>query len=226
MSDKPFTTYVGSLTDEELMVLDGKCRAEIQPKCAAARARSEQVAAMPDVPPHIARFVADVVTEATQRGEVTLFRLDLHRCDYCGTSAGYAKPRGRQRYGKQLSISGVDLARRFVNVKGCANVGCCHECWTIAQPLVAKALESVRAAVPESISGHAPRFAKYDRRKCRSCGWTGHEGQMGRLACYIGYGTFPGKCPKCATESMMFDSKFDVVDGYEVVEIAPAKEPA
>lgn len=214
------------LTDQELVLLDGKCSSKIQTEVDAAKGRIAMQSKM-SCEPHIAAFVADAVKEAKEHGLLRLLREDLRYCRYCKKSAGYYTyprtgryhRRGETDYGHPKYMSGVELADRFISVKGYSCVGCCSECWQKAQPLLAKELEGVMAEVSEAITGHKPMFKKWDNMKCEKCNWEGHEGQMGRLPCLLGVGYYQGKCPQCGAENRVLNNKIKHTKGFTVVTI-------
>ena len=79
------------LLDTELVVLDGQCRPEIQSRVDAAKARLASVAANPDLPEPVAKFLADVKNEALTNAKLVFLHIRLRLCSVCGKRAGYAK---------------------------------------------------------------------------------------------------------------------------------------
>lgn len=217
------TTRV-DLTDDELAHLDGLCSAGVQAEVTAALARQEARRTFPDLTPAHAGFVADCVTEATTNGQLDLSKRRLRRCALCGTSAGYVLFKSGPRRGKPdtnrpLTLPGFELARRFVSMAGYADLGGCESCVRPVLPVIAEALRGVRAEVPEALhADREPRWRRFPKRACTKCGWTGHEGQMGRLRTILGDGTYPAECPTCGAANTFGHTEVPTADGFTVVE--------
>src|SRR5690606_18193713 len=82
-------THSVRLTDEELALLDGKCRPEVQKEVAAALDRLKARELHKDLPPALAGFVADVVSEARENGRLVYSYTELGYCPLCRKTAGY-----------------------------------------------------------------------------------------------------------------------------------------
>jgi hypothetical protein len=215
-----------ALTDEELAVLDGRASDEVQVQVDAAKARLAARDEHPDLPPHLAGLVADVVTEATSNGELRFRTERLRYCPLCETHAGYVEfksgPRkGQNNWNRPRTIPGIEFAYRFVSVQGHVTVGGCRECVDEAMPVIREALRGVRAQVPKALRTEGgPRYVKHDNRRCTKCGWTGHEGQMTRQRTLMGDGTYPAGCPDCGAENLPLGRDVvERIDGFEVVEV-------
>lgn len=214
------------LTDDELFVLDGKCRDEIQQLVESAKRRRAAIESNPDADPKIMALCQKAVDVADAQGELCFYYQSINHCDVCDKRGGYATyPRsgrhhrkGDLNYSKPRYMGGVELERRFVTMKGHVFCGCCRTCWDKAKPILASMLEDVRAAIPEEITGHAPRFIKYSRKKCKKCGWQGHEGELGLLPALMG-GYYRGECPKCQAKEQLFNNVFEILDGFDLVEV-------
>jgi len=190
------------LVDEEAVLLDGRCRPEVQKDVDAAKARLEMAARAGDLSPKEAGFVADIVREAKEKGRLTFCRLGISSCDVCGATAGYyrfksGRRRGQADHNRPLAIGGVDFGRGFVVMQRRATLGCCWDCWLKLADKIRAELSDVRAEIPAYITGHPPKWRRFDRVKCTKCGWEGHEGEMRQLQTLMGDGKYPGGCPKC-----------------------------
>lgn len=201
--------YSVKLTTDEIILLDGKVGPEVQKSVDLAK----EAKALEGFAGNAAeaRFIADVVREAETNGRLILRWTSLHYCQYSGKAAGYAKRsrhgkyhrKGDTNFSKPLSMAGVELADRFVRLSGYASVGCCREFWDAVRPKLAIRLQDVRAEIPEEITGHKPRWKRFDKKRCTKCGWVGHDGQMGKLPCLMS-GEYPGECPKCRARNLPF----------------------
>ena len=195
------------LTAAELALLDGQCRAEVQADVESAK--MALALADSDLTPGQRKLVAEAVAEATKHGLLVYRGKWITSCSVCGKQGVYARyksgrNRGRENYDKPLGFNGIELAERFVTMRGHASLGGCDECVSKVRTTLVEALRSVRAELPENLrSTDSPRFKRYASAECTSCGWTGHEGQMTPVrALFEGY--YPGGCPKCCAKNEPF----------------------
>lgn len=224
-----------SLTDSEMVFLDGACRPEVQAEVDAAKTRLAAASRYGDLPPALAGFIADVLAAASAEGRLRFAGRHLRRCSLCGDSPQPAyvlyksgPNRNRPNYKKPRYLAGVDLASGFVGVEGSVRLGGCGSCIETVKPYLVEALATVRVELPDQLAAEgAVRFRRHDRQRCVKCGWEGHEGQMGRLRTVMGDGTYPGVCPGCGAERLplSFERVFESVEGFEVVEVAPPPAP-
>lgn len=213
------------LTDDELVVLDGRCRAEVQAAVDAAKDRITARMRYDDLPPEQAAFIADVVREARESGVLKWMGVRIDHCPLCGWMGEYPRYKQGPRRGqikdraKRSTTAGVELADRFVHIERHVLLGGCNECMDALSDRLAEALRGVEAQVPERLRAEGePERVKYDRKRCTACGWQGHEGEMGRLRTLMGDGAYPGKCPECGVEQQPLGRRvFESVDGFVVV---------
>ena len=201
------------LTDDEMAVLDGKCRPEIQKDVDAAKARIAASKGRDD--PELWRLIADLKTKAEQDGRLGFsYRKGRGKCRVCGKGGGYHEwtrnsrnhRKGAPRYDRPKTTYSVDLNPSCVSVEGHISLGCCQECFNKHNPEIADALRECRAEIPKAITGEEPRFRSYMKYKCSKCGWVGHEGEMRKLPAVFG-GYYPGGCPKCNAENLPFGGR-------------------
>lgn len=212
------------LTDEELAILDGKCSEKIQKEVDAAKSRISAASTYAHLTPLQAGFIADAVSEAKNTGLLVKRGVGLSYCPVCKKSGGYAvykrssrfHRKGEKDFSKPLTLYGIELADRFVSIKGYASCGCCRECFDTILPDLKKALEGVRAQLPKDLQ--TTPFKKFKKMKCNKCGWEGHEGQMRKLpVMFEGY--YPGGCPSCEAENRPLGAThIETVSGFVVVE--------
>ena len=214
------------LTDTELSLLDGNVASEkAQALIDAAKARLAAVSRMADVSPHIAALVADVLTEANESGKLAYYSELIRYCSYCKSSPNprhvpyKSGPRkGQPNWDKPRYLKGFEFAHRFVRVRHHVAVGGCQVCVSEAMPYLIEELVGVPVQLPPQLHKYGtPRYVKYPHRSC-TCGWTGHEGQMGRLTTMLGDGTYPATCPSCGRGGG-FGDRLDHADGYTMVEM-------
>lgn len=219
------------LTDPELLVLDGQCRDDVQDEVNGARARISARQRHASLPPEQAAFVADVVREAQHKLRIKWVNTRIDQCPLCGWRGEYPVYKSGPRRGRirdnarRKTTAGVELAERFVRIENHVTLGGCKECVTALAPTLAEELRGVEAQVPETLRAEGePRRVRYERRRCQGCGWEGHEGQMVWHRTLMGDGRYPAQCPECrAAHLPLGRMPFEVLDGYEVVEVEPAE---
>lgn len=209
MAEAPRTTSV-YLTDDELVLLDGRCGPEVQPTVDAAKARIAAWRRLEGVPRHIAALVADVVSEAQENGRIVFWRAHMTTCRVCNRNDGYwpharssrYHRRGQPNYNNPKTLGGYEFARRSVTIQNHVSVGGCDDCVSQARPHIIAALADVRAEVPKELTGHEPTWRRFTLAHCEQCGWDGHEGQMIKLRTLMGDGWYAGECPKCHAKNL------------------------
>lgn len=214
-----------TLTDAELMALDGHCRPEIQAKVDAAKSRLDFAEDYPDLTVAQAGFVADVVNEAITSGRLVWHRAKMRHCN-----PGAHRPdppyvlyksgprRGQPNYDRRRYLHGRELAQRFINIEGAPLVSACDDCLTPLLPVLVDALARVRVQLPPELSSPGrPDWRRRALRKCTKCTWEGHEGQMTAERTVIGDGWYPAYCPNCGAGGA-FSRDVEHVDGFEVVD--------
>jgi hypothetical protein len=217
------------LTDSELLLLDGRVSETVQAEIDAAKRRAAIAHSEPSLLAGQVALVEKIVRRAEAQGRLTCDPVSIRSCDACGRKDGYyvyarttkSHRKGDVDYGSPKTFTGVDFGRGFVVVEGYATLGCCASCKDAIAPTLKRMLENVRAEIPERMFGMSPRFKRYDNRKCKKCGWEGHEGQMGKLRTLMGDGWYPGVCPQCSAQNILFSTVVDVAPGHAIVEASP-----
>lgn len=190
---------------------------EVRSAAEAARDRIAAPARWPTVSAHVAALIADVLTEARNEGRL-IYRVDTaSRCRYCGTHSEWKKlPRKRRE--REIMIRCVDFACRVLIIQGHISVGACLECVEQALPYLRAELSTFPVQLPMQLRTEgAPVYRRWDRCRCKRCGWSGHEGQLGRLMTLMNDGDYPGKCPSCGAERTLWGpDPFERLVGFDV----------
>ena len=145
------------LEDEELAVLDGQCRDEVQQEVDAAKRRIAYRIRYPDLRPEIAGLIVDAVSEAHTNGILIYQEIRINQCDLCGWMGQYPRHRsgpqaGRVDYDKpRATTPGIELAKRFVTLQGSVTLGGCTRCVNQALPALREELRGVRAQLPDNL---------------------------------------------------------------------------
>lgn len=223
MSDKE-TVSVG-LTFEELSLLDGKCSDRVQGEVNYAKRCIGMTKEFPDLTEAEIAFIAKAVRAAIDDKKLVIVYRPINNCHICGKAAGYAIYSRRSRYhhkgdinyDKPLTISGVDLKDDCIRIEGYTTVGGCINCFDKLKPYAAKALDGIKAEVPEKLTGKPSKWLRVKTMECSECGWTGLETQMGMLPAIMN-GHYHGQCPHCMAKNMAFGRTKIKRVGYMVVE--------
>jgi len=196
------------LTDNELVLLDGNCSDGVQSEVDAAKRRIAECDGRENTA--LWRIIADAKTYAETHKKISLrWNNCRYVCPVCGTGGGYHKRKRASKYyrkgdpdfKKPVLTYWADLGES--HVRDVVFLGMCRKCWEEHRETVALALDGLEAEIDAKITGHSPQWLRMDVFKCK-CGWVGSEGEMGRLPCLMGSGTYAGKCPKCNAENMLF----------------------
>lgn len=221
MADK---LYNVKLTLDELLLLDNKCNSEVQKE--VDNAKRVKMLINTELTEPEARFINDIIQELSTNGKLIFRYVGLNHDSYSGKSCGYAQYTRRSRYhhrgeidySKPIPFNGYEFADRCVRMTGYANLGCSKEFYEKIKSKLLEHLKDIKGEIPKEITGHEPRWKKYDKRKCNKCGWTGNEKEMGRSPCIM-EGTYPSTCPKCGAKNQIFQKDIvEIIPGFELVE--------
>jgi len=207
-----------SLSDDDLAKLTGSDDTDTRSAAEAAASRLAAPARWPDLTPHVAALVADVLAEAHREGRLIYRTMMISFCRYCGAKSTWEKSKRRRR-DYEAKISGVEFAHRFVTIQGHISVGGCRACFDAALPVLRTELARFPVELPQALRTDAPAYRRWARCRCKKCEWSGHEGQLGKLRTVMGDGYYQGKCPNCGAERhFMGPDPFEHLDGFDVVE--------
>jgi hypothetical protein len=216
---KPYTTEV-DLTDEELLLLDGHASQNVQTAIDGAKLRSSLTAKYGTAltTRQIAMLQKALAWARAQKLLVSRHE-NLEHCQACGTSKRYVTyksgPRkGEPNYDRPILVNGVEHGDGFISMRGYPRVGWCNACEDVLLPYLKTECATIACQTPWS-----KRWTRYGNRRCTSCGWSGHEGQMGHSLTMFGNGTYPSSCPACKASNQIFGATvIETADGYTVVE--------
>lgn len=226
-NDRQKLTLV-SLNDFELTLLDGQCSAKVQEQVEWAKERIKAASTLSALPTRLAQFVADVISLAKKKGEITYCHESITHCALCGRDDGYFpvaratkyKRKGQPDYDKPKVFGGIDLNRGMVVMKHHVSLGGCEACVEQAKPYILDALKDAKVQLPKSLTGEWPRYVKSQHYGCSKCGWKGVEIAMGRLRTLMGDGYYHGECPSCKTQNRPLGSNpVKRLDTWELVEV-------
>lgn len=214
-------TFDVELTVTELAALNAApVRPDVQAEINLALL-SDWACARHGVPERVGLLAAKAVREAAVEKRLLWQPRSLRFCPICRKDPGYVKyksgPRkGESNLNRPRVLRGVEMAARFIRIEGSVTIGGCVECVDGAAPIIRELLRDVPAELPEPLNPDGRKLKRHARRRCSACGWTGHEGQMGRLPAVFG-GHYPGKCPSCGAKNKPFArDEIETLKGYEL----------
>jgi hypothetical protein len=220
------TTSV-SLLDTELLLLDGACSDKVQTAVDLAKLRLGAADLYPGVSPAGVKVIVAAIEEAKASGILQWGRSQLSHCGICGTGMRYAVyksgyRKGENNYSKPIHLSGIEMKRSFVVVRGHISIGACGSCMSDLLPHLKAALADIPVELPEIlVADGAKRWVKDPQRHCLECDWTGGESEMGKLPAIMG-GGYAGKCPSCGAENKAFcPDKIESTSSHAMIELVP-----
>ncbi len=169
-------------------------------------------------PQQLVVLVGWLVAATKAAGQLVCSMTSVTDCEVCGSCLGYI--RRRDAPDQRVTMSGVTaggdtsiepVLRGVVDSDALTDpIRCCYHCWYAVKPLLRDALQGVRAAVPESVTGTAPKWVRSQNRRC-GCGWTGSDADLVRVPDtswrrhYFMGTTWPG-CPRCGATNRDSDN--------------------
>lgn len=194
-----------TLTDDQLLLLDGKADEKMQPVIDSIKLARSCGA---DVP-----LIGEVIAKAQASGWLRIMKGYGRWCGVCGKSAGYAPHKRRGRFHakgdpdhkRPRTMSGISFDSSSITIRD--HIDCCSECdekqgisAAIINLIVSQELHI------ELRGNDRGLFVRDDERECFGCKSLIYESELGKLRTIMGDGYYPGKCPKCGAESQLFQS--------------------
>lgn len=207
-----------SLSDEELLLLDGKVNETAQEVINYVK-KIDEFADIGD------RKYAEIIVQALSKGELGISYREISRCS-CGRTTEYRKiTRGRRRgeldFDHPIRIYGVSFMDGFVTIKGHSAFGFCQECGEKAKIAI---LNYIKVNDLPIQTGTESNWIKEDAKICHNCKELIWEFDMGLEYAIMGDGRYYSKCPKCGADGGLFAShasakKFRMVRRSELKQI-------
>ncbi len=195
--------HMVTLTDEEILLLDGKCQSKVQEVVDQIEAR-QTIETWLEAEPLTEKqrgAAAEAIRaiEAAGLCRVTLYR--GHLCAGCDAKSSYplylsGRNKGQINYNKPIqSVTGFSLCGTRL----------CSKCASIIKAVVFRLVvqRDIKAEIPVGDT----RYFQFTKQKCNLCGWTGHEGELGLLPALM-HGHYRGQCPNCQGKSALFQNIF------------------
>lgn len=222
--------FTVKLTAEEAKLLDGK----VGPEAQAVVSRAIDALTFASLGEKQAAMVATVLDVARTKGRVTYRATVIRSCPCCGRSDGYWpvkratrwKRKGQPDYDKPKVFGAYDLDCGFVTVQNHISVGFCSTCGPLVEPVIKERLKAIPCETPAYWPDMPQRFRRWDKMKCGSCGWEGHEGQLRPLRTLFGDGFYQGGCPACSAENAPFAPNIiKRTKGFELTPVTKGEPP-
>ncbi len=221
-TQREITTLV-SLTNDEIILLDGRCRDKIQAEVNRVKLENDVLSAFTSLPPLQAETASRIAAVAMANGvlETSCVIMDGLPCSCCDKRTRYATykrssyyhRKGDPNHKKPIHVRGVHFPKCFV----------CCDCWAAIKPLMIPFLEDRQTEIDTRFfypdDKRKSRWKKSCNRKCRECGWMGHEGEM-KFVQKGHYSPARPKCPHCGVEdsSMYLGNKLIRIDGFVMID--------
>ena len=212
------------LTDKQILLLEGDpAFAELVSAAKERLANTERFAYLNDAQRNL---IAKIVEQANKEKFVNCRYARTTYCTLCGKSAGYGTyqrssrnhRKGERDWSKPLSMNGIEFGESFV--VNHIQLGGCLDC--INNAVVGAVKEIVRdiqcEVNAELLTPERPNWTRYHNMKCE-CGWTGYEGEMYPVLTLMADGYYPGKCPSCGKENVLFAKYIRPTEGYTLVKM-------
>jgi len=204
------------LTDDELLILDGKASEAIQVEIEKAKERKQL---------HSDPVVARILAESLKMGTFEYqFIHDMTFCRECKKSSGYAlhtrsgkyHRKGDKNYDKPLKFSGIRCNSGFVTIQGHGNF--CAACDKQHGWLATIVNEILTRSLPiELVRDTKTKFRRDAERQCYQCEQTMFESEMGREHTLMGNGTYAATCPHCKAKSIIFGRNHKVTGKFRML---------
>jgi len=206
-----------TLTDDEVLLLDGKVSAETQGKINFIK-QSRSLHAHP--------LIGKALAESISTGKFVWHRKPISRCPLCDKHAGYhvfarssrsawGHRKGQPDYSNPKTMPGIEINPGRVTFKNSGD--CCEEC-----NQKDKVIETIKSMI---LTGEMPIqlvrdkdsiFKKDVQRKCHECKELIYESEMGELPAILS-GKYAGKCHKCGAEEHLFGSKHEITNSFRMI---------
>lgn len=176
------------LTDDEVLLLDGNCRPEIQRLVEAIKLKKLCLAELTHLPLRHATIISHIVA-MTFRAQAVEFRMDsFSYCSVCQESSGYAKYKSNSRYHRK-GDENRDKPLKFYGVSVFHYTSICGACKEKLWPVLGSLLGVLYAEVPEYFTGVKPKYKKAGLKHCKQCDYEADEFQFSQRHETV--------CPKC-----------------------------
>lgn len=216
-----------NLSDEELLLLDGKVSEDTQQLIDKIKHRLALESKLEEIPEKYRKWAAELIALAESEGRLVREHTKLSRCPCCNQQKTYATYKRNSRYhnkgdfnySKPLYVHGWEFQHRFISFVGYPGQGICYTCWDEVSPYLVNALSEVKAEIPYRITGQNSRWFFGKHAECKKCGWIGPEYEMGQLPAVFG-GYYRGQCPNCGEKSLPFGPfVFSYPGGFSLLEL-------
>jgi hypothetical protein len=205
-----------NLTNDEMLLLDGRCSATVQAKIDILKESLSMALSFPELSAPLSQFVGKVVAAARVDEALRLIALHILRCDLCGS---YPNPeyepyksggnKGLPNRSKPRYLRGVELSAGRFRMTNFASLGCCVDCWATVKAAVIAALVGVPCQLPEPLRTEgAPAWVRSENCECKVCGHIGCRADLKPWGtCF--------QCPSCETKDDFRGAQhFKITAGY------------
>jgi hypothetical protein len=208
------------LTAQELLLLDGKVRENIQKTIDACK---QELSVGFDMP-----VMNEVILASLKNGMLTWRFKGINHCPYCNKTRDYAKykrdsanhRKGEDDYNKPISYFGVAFNEGFIASQNRGDM--CQECFKekkVLERLIDYILDKDLKIQIQKNEYKPTRYKKDEIRICYNCKKEMQESKMGRSPGLMGPGTYPSTCPECGAESIFLGKHHECTNKFVMLPV-------
>lgn len=191
------------LTSDELMLLDGKVREEIQK--IIEQSKLEKSFGLDD-------YSNEILRKGVENGKIEWSYCKISSCIFCDKKAGYHTFRRTTRYHrkgeedikKPFTYSGVKPFCGFFLVNGVS--GICRDCWNgkFIPKIYQYILDNDLKIELTKCGNFETKYFKDCSKICYNCKQLMYESEMGKERTFFNDGWYSSICPHCGASAKFF----------------------
>lgn len=185
------------LSDEEIMLIDGRCNKEAQAKVNMVKRIRHLSAPFAGQFNEIqTRYIGQILEMAERKGQVSYSGCQMVTCPICKLNHGYVrfksgKRAGENNYDKRIYVGGMEFDPTAGSRPILPETACCYDCLKLIKEAIITGLKSIACVVPERLTGEPPIYKLELIMACDYCQFMGFEKYF--------RGPYNNHCPQCKT---------------------------
>jgi hypothetical protein len=186
MKKEKTITHKVELTDQELLLLDGKINPTAQEEVDDAKLRIQCRNKYLELPQIQTDFIATTLKIVNKEKKLIFRDGQFSYCPICNKGSCFGK--------NPPTFWGKDLQDSFVSWKNMPNHGGCSKCINSILPHLKQELKEIKAELPSELASTEFLYQRFRKAACSKCKWKGHDGELKSGL----------SCPKCGAENGYF----------------------
>lgn len=203
------------ITEDELVLLDGKvANPKVQEQINYLKAvRQQNQSVIGDNLTSAERnLISKLITSVNKLGMIEIRNDKRFSCEICNKKAKeilFKSGRNKGRFKEWQELHGKKICDVFA----------CNECFQRLTPILVENLTLAKGFV-SGLPGHINKWYKVGYRQCTGCQEITSTNEWKPKPCFMGSGYFPGQCPKCWQEVLIFGNYYKVInDRFDILPI-------